>query len=405
MGAQEFDVIVYGTSGFTGRLVAEHLMQTYGIDGAVRWAMAGRSRDKLRDVSIAIGAPMNTPLIAAPTSDAGALDALAHRARVVITTAGPYQRYGEPLLAACARSGTDYVDLCGEPNWMAQMIARYDKIAQESGARIVFSCGFDSIPFDCGVWFLQQEAKRRFGAPCRDVRGRVRKMKGGFSGGTIASMLATVDAVRRTPALVQLMADPFALSPQRLAPQPDSEHVQHDADVASWSAPFIMAAINTKNVHRTNALTDYAYGQDFTYSEMMMTGDGAEGRERARAAANQAKMQAALLGFPPTRALLRTFALPKPGQGPSRQERENGMYDIVFAGGTADGRALRASVSGDKDPGYGSTSKMLAEAALCLSDTPHQTTPGGVWTPAAAMGDLLIQRLEERADLRFTLEN
>ncbi|MGH6949964.1 MAG: saccharopine dehydrogenase family protein [Vitreimonas sp.] len=405
MGAHEFEVIVYGATGFTGRLVAEHLLQTYGVDGAVSWAMAGRNRDKLREVATAIGAPMNTPLIAASTSDASALDALTHRARVVVTTAGPYQRYGEPLLAACAKSGTDYVDLCGEPNWMAQMIARYDNVAKDSGARIVFSCGFDSIPFDCGVRFLQQEAVRRFGAPCRDVRARVRTMKGSFSGGTMASMLATVDAVRKNPALVQLMADPFALSPERMAPQPDSEHVQHDADVASWSAPFVMAAINTKNVHRTNALTNYAYGRDFTYSEMIMTGDGAEGRERARAAANQAKMQAALLGFPPTRALLRTFALPKPGQGPSRQERENGMYDIVFAGAAADGRGLRASVSGDRDPGYGSTSKMLAEAALCLSDTPRQSTPGGVWTPAAAMGDALIQRLEERADLRFTLEN
>jgi short subunit dehydrogenase-like uncharacterized protein len=184
MGAQEFEVIVYGATGFTGRLVAEHLLHAYGVDGEVKWAMAGRDRDKLKAVAIEIGAPMNTPLIEAKTSDSGALDALAHRARVIITTVGPYQKHGEPLLAACARNGTDYVDLCGEPNWMAQMIARYDKAARESGARIVHSCGFDSIPFDCGVWFLQQEAKRRFGQPCRDVRGRVRKMKGGFSGGT-----------------------------------------------------------------------------------------------------------------------------------------------------------------------------------------------------------------------------
>jgi short subunit dehydrogenase-like uncharacterized protein len=405
MSAQEFDVIVYGATGFTGRLVAEHLLETYGVENEVRWAMAGRDRKKLRDVSIAIGAPMETPLITAQTADAGALDALAHRARVIITTVGPYQRYGEPLLAACAKSGTDYVDLCGEPNWMAQMITRYDKTAKESGARIVFSCGFDSIPFDCGVWFLQQEAKRRFGRPCRDVRGRVRRMKGGFSGGTLASMLATFDAVKRDPALVALMADPFALSPERLAKQPSGEEVVHDPDIPSWSTPFIMAAINTKNIHRTNALTNYAYGRDFTYSEMMMTGDGAEGRRRAHASVNQSRMQAALLNFPPTRALLRQFALPKPGQGPSKQERETGLYDILFAGNAGEGRSLRASVSGAKDPGYGSTSKMLAEAALCLCDTTHQTTPGGLWTPAAAMGDALVQRLQERAGLRFVLEN
>src|SRR5262245_46981547 len=228
MGAHEFEVIVYGASGFTGRLVAEHLLKTYGVDGDVRWAMAGRSREKLRDVSIEIGAPMHTPLIVAQTSDGGELDNLAHRARVIITTAGPYQRYGEPLLAACARAGADYVDLCGEPNWMAQMIERYDQTAKNSGARIVFSCGFDSIPFDCGVWFLQQEAGRRFGQPCRDVRGRVRKMKGGFSGGTLASMLATLDAVKKEPALAQLMADPFALSPERLSRQPSGESVLYD---------------------------------------------------------------------------------------------------------------------------------------------------------------------------------
>lgn len=405
MSAQEFDVIVYGATGFTGRLAAEHLLKAYGAAGPLRWAMAGRDMAKLKAVRDEIGAPASLPLIAAGATDSGALDALAHRARIVITTVGPYQRYGEGLLAACARAGTDYVDLCGEPNWMAAMIAKYEPVAKESGARIVFSCGFDSIPFDCGVFFLQAQARERFGQPAQRVRGRVRSMKGGFSGGTLASMLATFDAVRRDAKIGALMADPFALSPERLAPQPDSESVVRDEDIPSWSAPFIMAAINTKNVHRTNALTNYAYGRDFTYDEMMLTGDGAEGRARARGMLNQARTQRALLNFAPTRALLRQFALPKPGQGPSKQERESGSYEVLFVGETADGRSIRASVSGDKDPGYGSTSKMLGEAALCLADTPRQTTPGGVWTPAAAMGDALIGRLEARAGLRFRLEN
>ena len=405
MSAQEFEVIVYGATGFTGRLVAEHLLHAYGVGGEVKWAMAGRDRDKLKAVSIEIGAPMNTPLIDAKTSDSGALDALAHRARVIITTVGPYQKYGEPLLAACARNGADYVDLCGEPNWMAEMIERYDKPAKESGARIVFSCGFDSIPFDCGVWFLQQEAIKRFGAPARNVRARVRKMKGGFSGGTLASMLATFDAAKRNPALPALLADPFALSPRAHAAQPADDAVVYDEDIPTWSTPFIMAMINTKNVHRTNALRDYPYGKDFTYSEMQMTGDGGKGRGRARGALNASRTQSTLLNFPPTRALLRQFALPKPGQGPSKEERETGGYDILFVGDTADGRQIRASVSGNKDPGYGSTSKMLSEAALCLSATTRQTTPGGVWTPAAAMGDALVTRLQEHAGLRFALEN
>jgi short subunit dehydrogenase-like uncharacterized protein len=269
----------------------------------------------------------------------------------------------------------------------------------------VFSCGFDSIPFDCGVWFLQREAQARFGLPLRSVRARVRKMKGAFSGGTAASMMATFDAVRKDEAVAALMTDPFALSPMRLRAQPDSETPIEDNDLGAWSAPFVMATINTKNIHRTNALTGYRYGRDFTYSEMMFTGQGEQGRRRAHAVARAARLQRALFDFAPTRALIAQFALPKPGQGPSKQQREAGSYDILFAGATEDGRTLRASVSADKDPGYGSTSKMLAEAALTLNDVNRQTTPGGIWTPAAAMGDALVARLQERAGLRFSLEN
>jgi short subunit dehydrogenase-like uncharacterized protein len=405
VSTKEFDVVVYGATGFTGRLVAEHLLKVYGAEGQVRWAMAGRSREKLVAVAAEIGAPANLPLIEANASDPASLDRVAQRANVVITTVGPYQIYGENLVAACARNGTDYVDLCGEPNWMAEMIRKYEPEAKQSGARIVFSCGFDSIPFDCGVWFVQQEAQRRFGQPAQRVRGRVRKMKGTFSGGTLASMLATLDAVRRDRKLAALLADPFALSPERLAPQPPGDAVIYDEDIPSWSAPFVMAMINTKNVHRSNALAGYPYGRDFAYDEMMLTGDGEKGNKRARAALSQSRTQSALLTFGPTRALLRAFALPKPGQGPTKAQRESGSYEVLFVGDTRDGRSLRAAVSGDKDPGYGSTSKMIAEAALCLNDTPREATPGGVWTPAAAMRDALIARLQERAGLRFVLEN
>jgi short subunit dehydrogenase-like uncharacterized protein len=405
MSAQEFDVIVYGATGFTGRLVADYLLKTYGPRGDVRWAMAGRDLTKLKQVAAEIGAPMDFPLIAAQASDAGALDALAHRARVVITTVGPYQRYGEGLLAACVRAGADYVDLCGEPNWMAAMIDKYENATKESGARIVFSCGFDSIPFDGGVFYLQQEARQRFGQPARDVRGRVRRMKGGFSGGTAASLLATLEAVKREPRLARVMADPFALSPEHLAPQPSLDGVVYDADIPGWAAPFVMAGINTKNVHRTNALKGYPYGRDFTYSEMTFTGDGTKGQQRARAAMRQSQLMNTFLSFAPTRALLKQFALPKPGEGPNLQQRKSGNYEILFVGQTADGSSLRASVSGDMDPGYGSTSKMISEAALCLNDTPRQQTPGGIWTPFAAMGDALIDRLQMKAGLVFRLEN
>ncbi len=408
MNQREFDLIVYGASGFTGRLVAEYLLKVYGASGAVRWAVAGRDAEKLSAVMGELGVPAALPTLAANANDTASLDALAARASVILTTVGPYQLYGEPLVAACARAGADYVDLCGEPAWMAQMIARYEGAAKASGARIAFSCGFDSIPFDCGVFYLQQQAMERFGQPFPRVRGRVRTMKGGFSGGTMASMLATLEAGRRDPTIVKTMTNPYALIPASPGVrQPRGDTVVHDEGIG-WSAPFIMAAINTKNVHRTNALTNYRYGRDFTYDEMQLMGEGEKGEKRARGALGQSRMQLGLLSFAPTRALLRRFALPKPGQGPSKEEREIGSYEVLYVGdmgaGASDARTLRAVVSGDKDPGYGSTSKMITEAALCLKDTPRATTPGGIWTPAASMGEALIARLQEKAGLRFGLE-
>jgi short subunit dehydrogenase-like uncharacterized protein len=402
-----FDLIVFGATGFTGRLVAERLLGTYGVGGAINWAIAGRNLDKLAATRRDIGAPQALPLLRADASDAAALAALVPQARVVLSTVGPYQSYGEPLVRACAQAGTDYVDLCGEPAWMARMIARYDAPARDSGARIVFSCGFDSIPFDLGVLFLQDEAMRRFGAPLTRVRGRVRVMKGSFSGGTIASALATIEAANRDPDQARLMADPFALTPGFRGPaQPEGESAAYDDAARSWTAPFVMAAINTKNIHRTNALRGHPWGRDFVYDERMLTGDGERGERRARALARNSRLQAALLGWGPTRELLRRTVLPKPGQGPTREQRESGRYEVDFIGDTAKGQRLRAIVEGDRDPGYGSTCKLVSESALCLGDEIDRSmTGGGVWTPGAAMGLPLLNRLQERAGLRFTVED
>jgi short subunit dehydrogenase-like uncharacterized protein len=289
---------------------------------------------------------------------------------------------------------------------MAQMIPLLDAPARASGARVVFSCGFDSIPFDLGVVFLQDEARRRFGAALTRVRGRVRVLKGGFSGGTAASLLATIERMARDPAYVRLMADPFALTPGfRGARQPDDDSASYDEMARSWTAPFIMAPVNTKNVHRTNALLGHPWGADFVYDERMLTGDGATGERRAKASVRNGRIQSALLGFAPGRAFMRRFVLPKPGEGPSPRERETGRYEVLFIGETANGQALRATVKGDRDPGYGSTSRMIAESALCLlNDVDRSATPGGVWTAGAAMGMALIRRLQQHAGLSFSMD-
>lgn len=388
---REFDVIVYGATGYTGRLVAEYLSKQYGIGGDVSWAMAGRSADKLTAVRDEIGASADTPLIVADANNAESLKAMAERAGCIATTVGPYQLYGEPVVAACCAAGTDYVDLCGEPAWMYQMIEAYQPAAKASGARIVFSCGFDSIPFDMGVWYLQQAAKERLGAPVPRIKGRVRKMQGTFSGGTAASFKATMASVMKDPKLLSVLQNPFSLTEGfGGVPQPPGNKPIEDTDIGSWAAPFIMAAINTKNIHRSNALLDHAYGRDFVYDEMMLTGPGEQGKQAAIAVASMDMMGG--------------DDGPKPGEGPSKEEREAGFYDVLFYGVASDGTVIKAGVTGDKDPGYGSTSKMLTEAAICLVNDATET-PGGIWTPAPAMGEHLISRLVANAGLTFEIES
>lgn len=380
----DFDIIVYGATGFTGRLVAEYLN---GLEDAPRWAMAGRSLTKLQAVRDEIGAPAETPLVVADAADPASLDAMVRRTRVVLTTVGPYQLYGSELVAACARAGTDYVDLCGEPAWMRQMIDAHHEQAKASGARIVFSCGFDSIPFDLGVWQLQHCAALKHGHPAPRVKGRVRTMKGGFSGGTAASLKATLAAVARDPSLGKLLIDPFALAPGFAGPrQPTGMIPEYDSAVGAWVAPFIMAPINTKNVHRTNFLTGHRYGADFVYDEMMIApGIGEMGKAAAEAIAK-------------INPLAGDHG-PKPGEGPSKEERESGFYDLIFIG-EMNGERVECVVTGDRDPGYGSTSKMIAESAICLvEDLPESA--GGIWTAGALMAEPLIRRLEARAGLRF----
>lgn len=379
----EFDLIVYGATGYTGRLVAEHLAQRYGVGGEMKWAMAGRSQAKLEAVRDEIGAPKETPLVVADAADPARLDAMVKRAKAIITTVGPYQLYGNELVAACAKAGTDCLDLSGEPNWMRRMIDMHHETAKASGARILHSCGFDSIPFEAGVWFCQETAKATLGGVVPRVKGRVRGMQGGLSGGTAASGAATMAAIQADPSQLAVMMSPFGLTPGFEGPaQPAGTTPEEDPDVGPV-APFMMAVINSKNVHRSNLLMGHPYGTDFVYDEMVMGAPGSGGP-----------------GFTDLGSI--PGGPPKPGEGPTKEEREAGFYDILFIGIAKDGRRVRVSVKGDKDPGYGSTSKMLAETAIALVRAPD--VRGGVLTPAAALQGRLVERLQANAGLTFTVE-
>jgi short subunit dehydrogenase-like uncharacterized protein len=389
--SSKFDIVVYGSTGFTGQLVAEYLAAHYVGQGAPKWAMAGRSLDKLASIRDAIGAPADTALIKADAGDGASLKAMIDQTKSVLSTVGPYQLYGSELVAACAATGTDYLDLCGEPVWMRQMIDAHEATAKASGARIVFSCGFDSLPFELGVLFCQETAKKALGVPVARVKGRVRAMKGTFSGGTAASTRATFVAAANDLSLVALLRDPFVLVPGFEGPkQPPGNRAVFDQELDSWTAPFAMSTINTRNVHRSNFLLGFPYGKDFVYDEMWLTGPGEQGEadaKRTMAAVNAEKTGG---------------GGPKSGEGPSKEERENGLYDLLFVGVAPDGRQVRVAVRGDRDPGYGSTSKMIAECAICLRQMPE--VKAGIWTPGAAMGKGLVKRLVDHAGITFDVE-
>ena len=382
---REFAIIVYGATGYTGRLVAEYLA---GRKDAPKWAMAGRSLEKLQAVRDEIGAPADTPLVVADASDPVSIDAMAKRANVILTTVGPYQLYGNEVVAACVANGTDYTDLSGEPVWMREKIDQHEAAANASGARICFSAGFDSIPFDLGVLMLQKECVARFGAPAARVKGRVRAMQGKFSGGTAASLKATMAAAKLDKQVIAHLVNPFCLVPGFDGPvQPRGDKPEYDESLGSWATSFVMAPINTKNVHRTNALLGHQYGADFVYDEMFLTGPGEQGEAIAKHVAANPSMGGA--------------DDPKPGEGPTKEERENGFYDILFVAEYPDGRTARLSVKGDKDPGYGSTSKMIAETAIALFESDGA---GGITTPGATLGQNLVDRLQAHAGLTFTVE-
>ncbi|HET8730519.1 MAG TPA: saccharopine dehydrogenase NADP-binding domain-containing protein [Moraxellaceae bacterium] len=401
-----FDVIVYGAASFVGKILTRHLLERHGEAGALRWALAGRNAGKLEEVKRELGMH-SIPLILADATDDAALRAMAAQARVVVSTVGPYALHGSALVAACAELGTDYCDLTGEVPWMRRMIDQHQDTARRTGARIVHTCGFDSIPSDMGVWFTQREAQRRLGEPCVLVRGGLKAASGGFSGGTVASMTNVLHEAATSAATRALLRNPYALSPDPdVAPvhQHDVMRAEFDADLGLWRAPFVMSGINSRVVLRSHALANYPWGRDFRYDESMLTGRGLKGRTMALGITVGLGGMVALLANPLTRPLLERLALPAPGTGPSPEAQARGFFDFRFHGVTRDHRRLQVRVTGDRDPGYGSTGKMLGEAAVCLAlDVSRDVTPGGFWTPSTAMGEALLHRLTTHAGLGFAV--
>lgn len=403
-----YDVVVFGATSFVGQLVCRHLWQRHGHDGAIRWAMAGRSQGKLESVQRALGPEAaHIPLIVADSSDEVSLDNMVAQARVILSTVGPYALYGTPLVKACAEAGVDYCDLTGEVQWIGRMIDQFESTAKSSGARIVHCAGFDSVPSDLGVHYLQEQAQARFGAPCKRVKFRLKGASGGFSGGTVASLINAMKEAAADPAVRKRMADPYALCPRTSEPrprQPDVGLKEYDPDAKSWVAPFIMAAINTRVVHRSNALLGYAWGYDFQYDEAVMTGKGAKGWAGAIAAGSGLAGLMGAIAVSPTRWVMERFVLPKPGEGPSPEAQEKGYFDVRFFGTTEAGDRLAVRVRGDRDPGYGATSRMIGEVAAAMVEQ-HGEEPraGGFFTPSVLLGDTLVERLQTYAGMQFEL--
>lgn len=405
MEAREFDVVVWGASGFTGRLVADHLLTQYGIDGELRWALGGRSAARLEAVRAELGAnAAGLTILTADIEDAASLATLVERTRVICTTVGPYALYGSALLAACAAAGTHYCDLTGEVQWMRRMIDAYHDTARQTGARIVHTCGFDSIPSDLGVFDLQRVFRERFGRAAERIAFRGLEFRGGFSGGTVASMLNMLDEVDRDPSIDAVLTDPYGLNPageRHGLDAPEQRLPTFDVERRAWLTPFVMGAINTKVVRRTNALLGYPYGHDFRYDEATVVPHGLWGFPAALAMSVASAAGMAAMRVPPVRRFIGK-RLPQPGEGPSAATRESGYYLLELTGSTRASNAERLTlrIRGDRDPGYGSTARMLGESAVCLAQDALDS-PGGVLTPASAMGSALVRRLTARAGISF----
>ena len=397
--SRKFDLILWGATSFVGKIIAEYLLERLSELPDFRWALGARNPDKVAQLQSELGSEL--PVFVGDSFDRSFLEEMVSQTSVILSTVGPYMKYGESLVAACALKGTDYCDLTGEVGFVQKMVDQYEDRARESGARLVNCAGFDSLPSDLGVLHLNDYCDRVLGSPLHTVEMQVRAAKGGVSGGTVASGIETVAQLQKDPGLKSVLANPYAMCPEGMRSgvrQPSLSAAKRSEFNGDWLHDFVMAPVNTKVVHASNARLDYPYGEDFTYSEWQVANSA------LMAYLGRFGVGAAMLAlyFPWTRALLQRFVLPEPGEGPDRKTREQGYFALLFCGVTRAGKTVTCRVTGDADPGYGSTAKQISEVAIGLATSlPLIEKSGGFWTPASSLGLKLKEPLTKYAGLKF----
>ena len=406
---REFDVIVWGATGFTGRLVAEYICQTYGVNKSLSWTIAGRSLSKLQLIKEKLQQidPLSESLelILADSFDEVKLREMVSRTKVICSTVGPYLEYGSALVSMCVEEQTDYCDLTGETPFVRAMIDKHHDVAKEKKIKIVHSCGYDSIPSDLGVLFLQQEMLKKHGEYASEIRFYTGPTKGGLSGGTLASMAGLLSQAVEDRNIRKILGNPYSLNPKdgyKGNDKRDQTTIKFDRKANKWTAPFMMAGTNTRIVRRSHALQAYEYGEKFLYSEVMGFPKGFRGWRKSFMVATILGIVIALMLRPTSRKLLQRYVLPKQGEGPNKRDRESGYFTVDLLA-IQEGKEVWARVYDNLDPGYGSTSKMLAESAVALALQSEQLPQQyGIVTPAVALGMPLVERLKS-AGMEFSI--
>lgn len=401
------DVLVWGATGFTGKLVAEYLATHYGA-GDLRWGLGGRSLSKLEEVRASL-ARMDTrfadlPLLVADAHDVDSLRKVVAQTRAVCSTVGPFAIHGSLLVAACVQEQTHYADITGEPQWIVAMIDAHHDAAKAAHARIVPCCGFDSIPSDLGTQMMVEHLREHHQQATRSVHAVFGPLRGQFSGGTFASILHLVEQAARDPKVRKILMDPYAFDPKdskKTPPSPDQNGPAFDPDLRCWTAPFLMSPVNTRMVRRSNALLERSYGSSFVYKESMRCGSGPQGFLAALGVSSALVGGLGVATIPVVRKALQKYVLPSQGDGPSKEVQERGFFRARLVAEGEGGVKVQGRLAGQRDPGYAETAKMLAEAVLCLAlDQDRLPSQGGVLTPASAMGKVLRERLV-RAGMTF----